>query len=45
MISFLPRYMNFEWRVWKETKNSAGRGPPPDSDPFVYAESGENYII
>jgi hypothetical protein len=31
-------------RVPEETKNLAGRCPPPDSNPYSDAESGENYV-
>ena len=34
--------MNLEWRVRKRRRTERAINPPPDSDPFSYAEFGKN---
>ena len=42
IILSLPRCMIYEIAGPEETKNPAGKSPPPDSDPFSEVESGKN---
>ena len=43
MFSFLfPRRVDSAIAGPEEAKNPAGKGPPPDSDPFSDAEFGKN---
>ena len=44
VLAFLfPATLILRFAGPEETKNLAGKCPPPDSDPFSDAESGESY--
>jgi len=42
VLPFSPRTLDFRTAGPQETKNLAGKSPPPDSDPFNDAEFGNN---